>query len=913
MSTPGVAPTIREASSSSHRATVRESSAGSDRVTVHETSVAAGPLAADRETVRESGRFGIRHAEPEFSRRYRLPSVLEEQYDYIRDIDAGSQAAVVLCEDRQTARQVAIKLYFVSAVDRAALDALAGADARHILPSTLGRGEGMEWEVMEYLPLGSIGEVIDGQRGAAHDAAFVRAFVVEMTDALEHLHSLGVTHRDLKPGNVLIRSFDPLDVVLADFGVSVKAGGTALATVAGTYAYAAPESLNNKPSPKGDWWALGVMAHELLSGRHLLAGTSGDLPSDNEMRARIFEGVFDLDGLPDDRWRMLVAGLLTRDRAERWEGAQVRQWLAGASPRVATAPEPRTITPNVSFAFAGKDYTDPVELTRAIAALWEPAEEALRGRKPGELAEFLVDCGLAEDSAKRIVASGEAARITFAMQRAFTPDEPATFRGRPVTGPGLSSVATAAQDGDGAAAAWITALREQRALTALSKWVNDSNQLGGADDALTSWWSDLGRMLPEWRGIDDLADRLPALTARWEGQLLAASLDPAMARTLRESACAEATRPGDVMAWAAPLRQRALDINAGRPGGTGVAVAALSLLPAAREIERSRTEAIAQVERERLEELRRAEQERRRAAAAAVRRQRTRDTGGEFAARLWLIVPYTVAAVIASTAPFFGLEPIMLAAAYAGLSVLLLSLMVFLWEARVWRVRLLARTKLLLAGLVTAAALWFAQAAPYGLISPTPSAWWLTVAFTLLGFWLVTVILDALLAPRDDVANQTGANTLRNTAPPRRLRVLSRWSILPVALTGAAAVGYAISLTPLPLEQDLLGPMRTDLVVLAEIVDGIDAAIPNPPTGAVGLAFAVALFSIGFVLTTLYRDIARRHPRVAGWALALTMTAGLLFALSAPWLLVVPLAVGAAGAVGVIVAILAILLIGAMS
>lgn len=899
--------TVRE--DRSQRATVRESPR--DRATVRESAAApvAGDGARDRATVREAP------ASATASRRYRLPAALEERYEYVRDIDAGSQAAVVLCRERDGDEFVAVKLYFVSAVDREAIDALRSADPKHILPARLERGEGMEWEVMEYLPHGSIGNVIEQQRGRPHEEAFVRTFLVEMTDALDHLHELGVTHRDLKPGNVLIRSVDPLDVVLADFGVSVKAGGTALATVAGTYAYAAPESLNNKPSPKGDWWALGVMVHELLTGHHVLARAGGELPSDNEMRARIFEGAFDVDDIADDRWRMLVLGLLTRDRAARWGGQAVREWLGGGSPKVVSAPVAPAFAPQISFSFAGTAYTDPAALTHALAERWDEAAAALRGRKPGELADFLIDAGMADAAAKRIVASGDAARITFAMQRVFTPDEPPTFRGRPVTSDGLAAVSVAAQGDDEDASAWITAFREERALTALSKWENDANVLGSADDRLAGWWSELRSFSNAWTSTPELAARLPRLFAQWEGALLACALDDDTARGLRAAAVDEARRAGEIPGWATGLRQRVQQLDANKAAGTGLAVAALALLPAARAVETSRLEALASAEQARRDEAERAERERRRAEVTAMRRTRRRETGLEFARRLWLVVIFAALAAVGSGFPSFVPEAMLVAAAFAGGAALAVSFAVFLWESQVRRVRLLARTKIQIAAVVAAAALWFVQAASRGLTAPTPASWWPVVPVLLLVVFALIVVLDAAFTPSPDgdLSSQIGPNALSTIEPPRRLRLLARWSVVPVVLTGAAVVGHAISLTPIPLQSDVLTPMRNDLTGLAEVIDAVDAAIPLPLAGSGGLTASILVFALGLALTTLYRDIARRSETAAALTLSGAMGLGLVVSLAAPWVLIAPLAIGLAGVAGLVIALIAILIIGSMS
>jgi serine/threonine protein kinase/tetratricopeptide (TPR) repeat protein len=92
--------------------------------------------------------------------------------------------------------------------------------------------------------------------------------LIEVTRALEHAHSLGVIHRDLKPGNVL---FDARGhVKIADFGVSgtVLGEGPSSTGVAGLSPFtASPQQLRGeRPAIADDLYGLGALSYELLSG-----------------------------------------------------------------------------------------------------------------------------------------------------------------------------------------------------------------------------------------------------------------------------------------------------------------------------------------------------------------------------------------------------------------------------------------------------------------------------------------------------------------------------------------------------------------------------------------------------------------------------------------------------------------------
>ena len=101
---------------------------------------------------------------------------------------------------------------------------------------------GRWWELMEHVEHDNLGMLME-REGPTLSADVVMVILQELNDALGELHELDLEHRDLKPGNVLVRSRDPLNLVLADFGISSVMSATIHFTnAARTMRYAPPEA-----------------------------------------------------------------------------------------------------------------------------------------------------------------------------------------------------------------------------------------------------------------------------------------------------------------------------------------------------------------------------------------------------------------------------------------------------------------------------------------------------------------------------------------------------------------------------------------------------------------------------------------------------------------------------------------------
>ena len=116
----------------------------------------------------------------------------------------------------------------------------------------------------EYVAGGSLADWLARNGGKAQSVEEAIKLVTGVLAGLEHLHSNGLIHRDLKPGNILLQASLPR---LTDFGLTrvLKPGGHT-STVVGTPAYMAPEAFQGRYSAASDIWAVGILLHELLVG-----------------------------------------------------------------------------------------------------------------------------------------------------------------------------------------------------------------------------------------------------------------------------------------------------------------------------------------------------------------------------------------------------------------------------------------------------------------------------------------------------------------------------------------------------------------------------------------------------------------------------------------------------------------------
>ncbi|TDD29278.1 serine/threonine protein kinase [Actinomadura sp. KC06] len=204
----------------------------------------------------------------------RLGALIAERYRLVKGPIRGGTGEVWLAEDTRLPRTVVLKRAASRDDGSGAFDRLwseARAQARfdhphvvtlHDIVEEETGGRVTSWLVLEHVPGGSLD---DWPPMSPQAAAGVGAQIAE---ALAALHTQGIVHCDVKPGNIVVTAARMAK--LADFGAAYRLGGTDTITpngpVSHTPAFAAPEVVRGHPEPASDVYSLGATVYALTVG-----------------------------------------------------------------------------------------------------------------------------------------------------------------------------------------------------------------------------------------------------------------------------------------------------------------------------------------------------------------------------------------------------------------------------------------------------------------------------------------------------------------------------------------------------------------------------------------------------------------------------------------------------------------------
>ncbi|MEU7677275.1 protein kinase [Micromonospora taraxaci] len=311
--------------------------------------------------------------------------LLGDRYRLGERVATGGMGAVWRGTDVLLEREVAVKVLLPSLVADQEFTARFRAEARMlaalrhpgVVPvhdvgqAVLADGSRVDYLVMEYVE----GEPLSARVRAAGrlDAATTMSVLAQAADALHTAHLAGIVHRDVKPGNLLVKADGT--VVLVDFGIARSrdmAGLTAANMVLGTASYMSPEQATGQPvSAATDVYALGAVAYFCLAGQPPFHG-------DNPLAVALRHAQEEPPPLPPDT-PPAVAAVVARALGKRPEdrfGSAAELAAAAADARDSTlASIPVSARP--PWALAAPTPGVPAAASPAIPALAPPAGPAL--------------------------------------------------------------------------------------------------------------------------------------------------------------------------------------------------------------------------------------------------------------------------------------------------------------------------------------------------------------------------------------------------------------------------------------------------------------------------------------------------------------------------------------------------------
>jgi Tol biopolymer transport system component/predicted Ser/Thr protein kinase len=283
-------------------------------------------------------------------------------YEILSAIGAGGMGEVYRARDTRLERIVAVKILPDHLSDRAELRERFEREARTIASLNhphictlhdIGHQEGTDFLVMEYLEGETLAERL--KKGPL-PLDLVLQYAIEIADALDKAHRKGITHRDLKPGNIMLTKSG---AKLLDFGLAklrepqaavatlsaLPTEGsnlTARGTILGTLQYMAPEQLEGKEvDARTDIFAFGVVVYEMATGKKAFEGKSKA-----SLIAKILETdpplISSLQPMTPPQLDRVVKKCLAKEPEKRWQVASdlcdELKWIAEGGAHTGSPP-----------------------------------------------------------------------------------------------------------------------------------------------------------------------------------------------------------------------------------------------------------------------------------------------------------------------------------------------------------------------------------------------------------------------------------------------------------------------------------------------------------------------------------------------------------------------------------------------
>jgi len=283
-------------------------------------------------------------------------------YEIVAPLGAGGMGEVYRARDTRLDRAVAIKILPPHFADdpirrqRFEREAKVISSLNHPNICTLhdiGRQDGVDFIVMEFLDGQSLAERLE--KGPL-PAAQVLQYGTQIASALDKAHRNGVTHRDLKPGNIILTKSG---AKLLDFGLAKAdptpamgatltdatprpAPMTKVGAVIGTVSYMSPEQLDGKEvDARSDIFSLGAVLYEMVTGRRAFQGQS-EFSVASAILHKDPPPITTLEPLTPPALERTIRVCLAKDPDERWQSASdlwnELRWISESGSQSGSAP-----------------------------------------------------------------------------------------------------------------------------------------------------------------------------------------------------------------------------------------------------------------------------------------------------------------------------------------------------------------------------------------------------------------------------------------------------------------------------------------------------------------------------------------------------------------------------------------------
>nr|MDQ3301590.1 diguanylate cyclase [Myxococcota bacterium] len=309
-------------------------------------------------------------------------TVVGGTYRVVHELSRGAMGVVYRGEDLGLNRAVAIKVLRSDLasdrdlVSRFRAEAGILASLHHpnlVQVFALGEHAGDVYFVMELVEGQPLSEVLRQtlERKEWFPTAAVAQITMEIADALDAMHQLGLIHRDVKPANILLdRERDR--AVLVDVGVAVKAGDQRDA--AGTPGFAAPESfLEPTDAPTTDVYGLAATAYSMLTGRPPF----GSGPAQQVVQRQMNDAL-----VPPSQLRFTLSEAVDAVLAKALSPSAKRRWASASTFAIALGRALERLPPDrIDEELA---LADPIKTVESLLAPTSGLEQAHLVRPPNE-------------------------------------------------------------------------------------------------------------------------------------------------------------------------------------------------------------------------------------------------------------------------------------------------------------------------------------------------------------------------------------------------------------------------------------------------------------------------------------------------------------------------------------------------